>query len=188
MTCQVFLSGKGQRDLDGLPDKITKQILADCARLADDPSPDGKRIKKLQGFREALYRLRAGDYRVVFTRSGTRIDMCVCSASRTFRRPIDLQESARTRRRVCYSARGVHRLSGETGAGSVGQLRFRASRSGPSGLSRAETFWNSFSCDLTIAGLQSVPAFLLGQASAGTLLLRQRALSRRHCLGWIWRD
>ena len=55
--------------------KITKQILADCARLADDPIPDGKRIKKLQGFREALYRLRAGDYRVVFTRSGTRIDI-----------------------------------------------------------------------------------------------------------------
>ena len=55
--------------------KITKQILADCARLTDDPIPDGKRIKKLQGFREALYRLRAGDYRVVFTRSGTRIDI-----------------------------------------------------------------------------------------------------------------
>ena len=75
MTFQVFLSAKAQRDLDGLPDKITKQILADCARLADDPIPDGKRIKKLHGFKEVLYRLRAGDYRVVFTRSGTRIDI-----------------------------------------------------------------------------------------------------------------
>lgn len=43
--------------------------------LADDPIPDGKRIKKLQGFRVALYRLRAGDYRVVFQRSATRIDV-----------------------------------------------------------------------------------------------------------------
>jgi mRNA-degrading endonuclease RelE of RelBE toxin-antitoxin system len=56
-------------------DKVTKQILADCARLANDPIPDGKRIKKLQGWKENLYRLRAGDYRVVFKRSGTRIDI-----------------------------------------------------------------------------------------------------------------
>lgn len=75
MTYQVFLSAKAQRDLDELPGKITNQVLADCARLADDPIPDGKRIKKLQGFRSALYRLRAGDYRVVFQRSGTRIDV-----------------------------------------------------------------------------------------------------------------
>jgi mRNA-degrading endonuclease RelE of RelBE toxin-antitoxin system len=75
VTYQVFLSSPAQRDLDQFPDKIAKQILADCARLADNPIPDGKRIKKLQGFRTALYRLRAGDYRVVFTRSGTRIDI-----------------------------------------------------------------------------------------------------------------
>lgn len=75
MTCQVFLSEKAQRDLDAFPDKIAHQILADCARLAHDPIPDGKRIKKLQGFKESLYRLRAGDYRVVFKRSGTRIDI-----------------------------------------------------------------------------------------------------------------
>ncbi|MBA5867437.1 MAG: type II toxin-antitoxin system RelE/ParE family toxin [Nitrospira sp. CR1.3] len=75
MTCQVFLSAKAQGDLDGFSDKITNQILADCARLAEDPIPDGKRIKKLQGFREPLYRLRAGDYRIVFKRSGARIDI-----------------------------------------------------------------------------------------------------------------
>ena len=55
--------------------KSPTQILADCTRLADNPIPDGKRIKKLQEFREALYRLRAGDYSVVCTRSGTRIDI-----------------------------------------------------------------------------------------------------------------
>lgn len=75
MTYQVFLSSHAQRDLDHCSDKIAKQILADCARLADDPIPDGKRIKKLHGFRSALYRLRAGDYRIVFTRTGPRIDI-----------------------------------------------------------------------------------------------------------------
>lgn len=75
MTYQVFLSEKAQRDLDGLSDKFTNQILSDCARLADNPIPDGKRIKKLRGFKEVLYRLRAGDYRVVFQRSGIRIDI-----------------------------------------------------------------------------------------------------------------
>jgi hypothetical protein len=47
VTYQVFLSAHAQSDLDRFSDKITKQILADCARLADNPIPDGKRIKKL---------------------------------------------------------------------------------------------------------------------------------------------
>jgi mRNA interferase RelE/StbE len=75
MTWEVFLSAKAQQDLDGFPSKIVDQILADCRRLAQDPIPDGKRIKKLKGFQEPLYRLRAGDYRVVFQRKGTRIDI-----------------------------------------------------------------------------------------------------------------
>lgn len=75
MTFPVFLSEKAQNDLDALPSKYTEQILADCRRLADDPIPDGKRIKKLQGFKDPLYRLRAGDYRVVFRRAGARIDI-----------------------------------------------------------------------------------------------------------------
>ena len=41
------------------------------------------------------------------------------------------------------------------------------SQNDPSGLGRAEAFWNSFSCDPLIAVLQSVPAFLLSQASVG---------------------
>ncbi len=75
MTFQVFLAEKAQDDIDALPAKIADQILADCARLAEDPIPDGKRIKKLQGYKEKLYRLRAGDYRIVFKRSGARIDI-----------------------------------------------------------------------------------------------------------------
>jgi hypothetical protein len=41
------------------------------------------------------------------------------------------------------------------------------SQNDPSGLGRVEAFWNSFSCDRSIAVLQSVPAFLLSQTSVG---------------------
>jgi mRNA-degrading endonuclease RelE of RelBE toxin-antitoxin system len=75
VTYEVFLSEKAQRDLDSFPNRIRNQILADCTRLGKDPVPDGKRIKKLQGYKVNIYRLRAGDYRVVFTRSGIRIDI-----------------------------------------------------------------------------------------------------------------
>jgi len=75
VTFQVFLSEKAQQDLETFPSKQADQILADCRRLADDPIPDGKRIKKLQGYKDNLYRLRAGDYRVVFRRAGARIDI-----------------------------------------------------------------------------------------------------------------
>lgn len=86
MTFQVFLAEKAQADLDALPAKIADQILSDCARLAEDPIPDGKRIKKLQGYKENLYRLRAGDYRVVFKRSGTRIDIARVLSKPDFQR------------------------------------------------------------------------------------------------------
>jgi len=75
VTFQVFLSESAQEDLDALPSKQAEQILTDCRRLAENPIPDGKRVKKLQGFKENLYRLRAGDYRVVFRRAGTRLDI-----------------------------------------------------------------------------------------------------------------
>ncbi len=86
MTFRVFLSEKAQHDLDRLPVKFTDQIIADCLRLADDPVPDGKRIKKLRGYKDNLYRLRAGDYRVVFKRTGTRIDIARVLSKQDFQR------------------------------------------------------------------------------------------------------
>ena len=75
MNYEVFLSEKAQRDLDTFSNRIAKQILADCSRLAVDPIPDGKRIKKLQGYKQNIYRLRTDDYRLVFIRTGSRIDI-----------------------------------------------------------------------------------------------------------------
>lgn len=86
MTFRVFLSEKAQHDLDTLPGKMADQIIGDCKRLADNPTPDGKRVKKLQGYKENLYRLRAGDYRVVFKRSGSRIDIVRVLSKADFQR------------------------------------------------------------------------------------------------------
>lgn len=86
MTFEVFLSEKAREDFETFSEKIADQILADCRRLATDPIPDGKRIKKLQGFKESLYRLRAGDYRVVFQRTGKRIDIVRVLSKKDFER------------------------------------------------------------------------------------------------------
>ena len=62
------------------------------------------------------------------------------------------------------------------------------SQNDPSGLGRVEAFWNSFSCDLAIAVLQSVPAFPLSQASVGPRssgeVARRHGSARNGC-GWV---
>ena len=63
------------------------------------------------------------------------------------------------------------------------------SQNDPSGLGRVETFWNSFSCDRSITELQSVPAFLLSQASvgprsSGEVARSMPALGMRQDLNW----
>jgi hypothetical protein len=59
------------------------------------------------------------------------------------------------------------------------------SQNDPSGLGRVEAFWNSFSCDLSIAVLQSVPAFPLSQTSVGPRssgeVAQQQASARSGC-------
>lgn len=52
-------------------------------------------------------------------------------------------------------------LGGTTSAGIQPQLH--NSQNSPSWISQAGAFWDSFSCDPSIAGLQSVPAFLLAK-------------------------
>jgi superfamily I DNA/RNA helicase/mRNA-degrading endonuclease RelE of RelBE toxin-antitoxin system len=53
--------------LRGLPVKEEHQVLAKLKLLEQDPSPDGKAKKKLKYMGEDLYRLRCGDYRVIYT-------------------------------------------------------------------------------------------------------------------------
>lgn len=52
------------KDLKALPKAILKKIDARIASLANNPQPGD--VKKLQGS-DDLYRIRVGDYRIVYT-------------------------------------------------------------------------------------------------------------------------
>jgi len=61
----LYFSKTALRDLKKLPLNIQKRIVKGCERLKTHPFPDSSHIKKLKGYKN-LYRLRIGDFRVVF--------------------------------------------------------------------------------------------------------------------------
>lgn len=63
MAYSVALAPAAARRLRGLPRSAQGRLLPAIADLANDPRPPG--VKKLSGEGE-LYRLRVGDYRVVY--------------------------------------------------------------------------------------------------------------------------
>jgi mRNA-degrading endonuclease RelE of RelBE toxin-antitoxin system len=67
---RVELSKKARKDLDFLPPDCFKKITSQLLTLEKNPFPDKKRVKKIKGVKESLYRLRVdtpGDsYRVFF--------------------------------------------------------------------------------------------------------------------------
>ncbi|OQZ00523.1 MAG: hypothetical protein B6D35_06335 [Candidatus Brocadia sp. UTAMX2] len=71
---KVILSDKAGKDTDALSEDDFNRIVNGCKRLEDNPFPDGKHIKKLKGY-EDLYRLRIGDYRIVFEWKGSQINI-----------------------------------------------------------------------------------------------------------------
>lgn len=68
----VGLTDKAQEDIEKLSDLEYRRILKGCQRLQENPSPDGKHVKKLKGYTD-LYRLRIGDYRAVFEWKGETV-------------------------------------------------------------------------------------------------------------------
>lgn len=68
----VLLSEPANRVYSRLPTKVRERIRASLRDFADTERGDVKRLKGTRG-REDLYRLRVGDYRVVFARSRTEI-------------------------------------------------------------------------------------------------------------------
>ena len=66
---KVHFTHKAVSDLDDLSDNEYERIVKGCLRLESDPSPEGKHIKKLKGYKD-LYRLRIGTCRVVFQWKG----------------------------------------------------------------------------------------------------------------------
>lgn len=54
-------------DIVALPAKEVHQVMAKIDALTQDPTPDGKLKKQLKGAKGRLYRIRSGDYRIIYT-------------------------------------------------------------------------------------------------------------------------
>jgi mRNA interferase RelE/StbE len=63
---QVVLTDHAIADLEEVSREIRKQIQRDLKTLQTSPLPSGTQIKRLRGFRPPIYRLRSGDYRVLY--------------------------------------------------------------------------------------------------------------------------
>jgi mRNA interferase RelE/StbE len=64
MAYKVIFKPGAERDISHLPGNIQRQVSARILALADNPRPHG--VEKLKGQSEPLYRIRSGDYRVVY--------------------------------------------------------------------------------------------------------------------------
>lgn len=64
MSYEVLLKPAAQRQLKKLPRNVQGELIAFIERLSQDPRPPG--CKKLKG-RQSQYRVRLGDYRVIYS-------------------------------------------------------------------------------------------------------------------------
>ena len=64
MTYTILLAPPAERQLKALIEPVQKRIVKRLRTLKDTPRPQG--VKKLAG-EENLYRIREGDYRIVYT-------------------------------------------------------------------------------------------------------------------------
>lgn len=74
----IELTRQAEKDLAALPTKIQRQVGARIDALAEDPRPDG--VKKLKGGRNE-YRLRSGDFRILYQVFDARIVVVVVRIS-----------------------------------------------------------------------------------------------------------
>ncbi len=63
---QVALTEHAIADLKDIPEELRNQVHQDLNSLESAPFPLEKRIKRLRGFRPPVYRLRSGDFRVLY--------------------------------------------------------------------------------------------------------------------------
>jgi len=64
MSYTVLFKETAKKELYALPEKILKKVLAATDSLSINPRPVG--VKKLKGKGENLWRIRIGDYRVIY--------------------------------------------------------------------------------------------------------------------------
>jgi mRNA interferase RelE/StbE len=65
MSYEVIISKRAAKEIKNLPNQEIPKIIQKIKLLADDPRPSG--CKKLSGAEEDLYRIRSGDYRVIYS-------------------------------------------------------------------------------------------------------------------------
>ena len=61
----IVFSKPATKDLRNLPNAELQKIYSKIKLLEEDPRPDG--CKKLSGEKEDLWRIRIGDYRVIYS-------------------------------------------------------------------------------------------------------------------------
>ena len=75
MLYRVELIADAEADLAALPAKVQRQIVRKLESLAANPTPPG--VKALQGTKERTYRIRSGDYRIVYRIEAARLVVLV---------------------------------------------------------------------------------------------------------------
>jgi mRNA interferase RelE/StbE len=63
---QVILTEHAIADLGEIPKEIRERVQLDLKTLQTSPLTPGTQIKRLKGFRPPIYRLRSGDFRVLY--------------------------------------------------------------------------------------------------------------------------
>ena len=64
MAYTVSLRRSALKELQSLPKTAVRKVGGAIDKLAENPRPDG--VKKLKSSEEDLYRIRVGDYRIVY--------------------------------------------------------------------------------------------------------------------------
>ena len=77
MKYKVRIVHTAEREMDNLPAVIHTRISRRILSLEDDPRPKG--VKKLSGREE--YRLRVGDYRILYTVDDKDTIVIICAVS-----------------------------------------------------------------------------------------------------------
>ncbi|MCL6706932.1 type II toxin-antitoxin system RelE/ParE family toxin [Pseudomonas sp. R2.Fl] len=70
---QVIYSTQAQRKLARIPTNAAKRIRSKMEQYAADPRSQANNVKKLQGLN--YFRLRVGDWRVIFREDGVIVDV-----------------------------------------------------------------------------------------------------------------
>jgi len=62
----IQLTYSAVEDLDCIPEALRKKIITSIKKLSSNPFSSSSNIKKLKGFKPPLYRIRSGDFRVLY--------------------------------------------------------------------------------------------------------------------------